>query len=198
MFGSEPNDGQIFIAERSRKGSRKLLWSVMPEAPIAADFKVPLILTVPTAQNLTEQGNPFLFRINANNAQLNKTLADYVARNGLSPLAFIAWSLALLGERPLLFATAGSDASDYRDRLARGGVDVSGLNAWFGQLHVLKYLEGLCASYSPLPRFIHLPKPAALPTSARRCRVLAKSPILRLEPFSSRPVTGQRSKNSCA
>ena len=37
MFGSEPNDGQIFIAERSRKGSRKLLWSVMPEAPIAAD-----------------------------------------------------------------------------------------------------------------------------------------------------------------
>jgi branched-chain amino acid transport system substrate-binding protein len=62
------------------------------EAPIAADFKVPLILTVPTAQNLTEQGNPFLFRINANNAQLNKTLADYVARNGLSPLAFIAWN----------------------------------------------------------------------------------------------------------
>jgi adenosine kinase len=39
----------------------------------------------------------------------------------------IAWSLALLGERPLLFATAGSDASDYRDRLARHGVDVSGL-----------------------------------------------------------------------
>ncbi len=39
----------------------------------------------------------------------------------------IAWSLALLGERPLLFATAGSDAAEYRDRLARGGVDVSGL-----------------------------------------------------------------------
>jgi hypothetical protein len=37
VFGSEPNDGQIFIAERSRKGSRKLPWSVMPEAPIAAD-----------------------------------------------------------------------------------------------------------------------------------------------------------------
>jgi hypothetical protein len=37
VFGSEPNDGQIFIAERSRKGSRKLLGSVMPEAPIAAD-----------------------------------------------------------------------------------------------------------------------------------------------------------------
>jgi hypothetical protein len=28
VFGSEPNDGQIFIAERSRKGSRKLFWSV--------------------------------------------------------------------------------------------------------------------------------------------------------------------------
>jgi hypothetical protein len=37
MFGSEPHDGQIFIAERSRKGSRKLLWLVMSEAPIAAD-----------------------------------------------------------------------------------------------------------------------------------------------------------------
>jgi adenosine kinase len=39
----------------------------------------------------------------------------------------IAWSLALLGERPLLFATAGCDATDYRDRLALRGVDVSGL-----------------------------------------------------------------------
>jgi adenosine kinase len=39
----------------------------------------------------------------------------------------ISYSLALLGETPLLFATAGSDAADYRDRLAREGVDVSGL-----------------------------------------------------------------------
>jgi len=39
----------------------------------------------------------------------------------------IAYSLALLGETPLLFATAGRDAGDYRDRLAREGVDVSGL-----------------------------------------------------------------------
>jgi adenosine kinase len=39
----------------------------------------------------------------------------------------IAYSLALLGERPLLLAAAGSDASDYRDRLGRQGVDVSGL-----------------------------------------------------------------------
>ena len=39
----------------------------------------------------------------------------------------IAYSLALLGETPLLFATAGRDAGDYRDRLGREGVDVSGL-----------------------------------------------------------------------
>lgn len=39
----------------------------------------------------------------------------------------IAYSLALLGETPLLFATAGSDAADYRNRLAVEGVDVSGL-----------------------------------------------------------------------
>jgi adenosine kinase len=39
----------------------------------------------------------------------------------------IAYNLALLGETPLLFATAGRDAGDYRDRLEREGVDVSGL-----------------------------------------------------------------------
>jgi adenosine kinase len=39
----------------------------------------------------------------------------------------IAYGLALLGERPLLFATAGMDAAEYRDRLGREGIDVSGL-----------------------------------------------------------------------
>jgi adenosine kinase len=39
----------------------------------------------------------------------------------------IAYGLALLGERPLLFATAGHDAAGYRDALAAAGVDVSGL-----------------------------------------------------------------------
>jgi adenosine kinase len=39
----------------------------------------------------------------------------------------IAYGLALLGERPVLLATAGADASEYRDDLAREGVDVSGL-----------------------------------------------------------------------
>lgn len=42
----------------------------------------------------------------------------------------IALSLALLGERPLLWAAAGHDARDYRDRLAEDGVDVSGLVLW--------------------------------------------------------------------
>lgn len=39
----------------------------------------------------------------------------------------IAYGLALLGERPLLLATAGRDAGDYRDWLGGEGVDVSGL-----------------------------------------------------------------------
>lgn len=39
----------------------------------------------------------------------------------------IAYGLALLGERPLLLATAGSDAVEYRDWLGRQGIDVSGL-----------------------------------------------------------------------
>jgi len=38
----------------------------------------------------------------------------------------IAYGLALLGERPLIFATSGPDAADYRARMAREGVDVSG------------------------------------------------------------------------
>jgi adenosine kinase len=39
----------------------------------------------------------------------------------------IAYSLALLGERPLLLAAAGHDAAQYKDRLSREGVDVSGV-----------------------------------------------------------------------
>ena len=39
----------------------------------------------------------------------------------------IAYGLALLGERPLLFATAGPDAAGYRDALAGEGIDVSGM-----------------------------------------------------------------------
>lgn len=62
------------------------------EAPIANDFKMPLIVTVPTGPGLTEQGNPYFFRINANNTQLTNALADYVGDRKLTPLAFIAWN----------------------------------------------------------------------------------------------------------
>ena len=39
----------------------------------------------------------------------------------------IAYGLSLLGERPVLLATAGSDAAEYKQHLAREGVDVSSL-----------------------------------------------------------------------
>jgi adenosine kinase len=39
----------------------------------------------------------------------------------------IAYGLALLGERAVLLATAGKDAEEYREKLAREGVDVSWL-----------------------------------------------------------------------
>ncbi len=81
------------------------------EAPVAQDDQVPLILTVTTAETLTDQGNPYLFRVNAMNTQLNKALADYVKANALTPLAYIAWNndagrggvngvQALLGGKP--------------------------------------------------------------------------------------------------
>ena len=62
------------------------------ESPIAADFEMPLIVTVATGPNITDQGNPYTFRVNANNTQLTKSLATYVAARKLSPLAFIAWN----------------------------------------------------------------------------------------------------------
>lgn len=62
------------------------------EAPIAQDYSVPFILTVSTAPNLTEQGNPFLFRVNAHNDRLTVALADYVKKQGWGPVAIIAWN----------------------------------------------------------------------------------------------------------
>ena len=57
-----------------------------------ADFQMPLIITVATAPNITDKGNPYIFRINANNNQLTKALAAYVASRNLTPLSFIAWN----------------------------------------------------------------------------------------------------------
>jgi branched-chain amino acid transport system substrate-binding protein len=62
------------------------------EAPVASDYSIPLILTVPTAPDLTKQGNSFLFRVNADTDQLNEALAAYVGERHLSPLSFIAWN----------------------------------------------------------------------------------------------------------
>ena len=62
------------------------------ESPIALDFQMPLIITVATGPSITNQGNPYTFRVNANNTQLTKSLANYVAAHKLSPLAFIAWN----------------------------------------------------------------------------------------------------------
>ncbi len=54
-------------------------------------------------------------------------LVDEMRRVEGGCAANISWGLAVLGERPLLFATAGPDAAGYRDRLDREGVDVSRL-----------------------------------------------------------------------
>jgi branched-chain amino acid transport system substrate-binding protein len=62
------------------------------EMPVAQDNSVPFIMTVPTAENLTEQGNPWAFRVNADNTQLNKALAQLVVSRAMWPLAFIAWN----------------------------------------------------------------------------------------------------------
>lgn len=45
----------------------------------------------------------------------------------------IAYTLALMGERPRLFATAGEDFSEYKDVLERGGVDTSGIHLIEGE-----------------------------------------------------------------
>ncbi len=53
-------------------------------------------------------------------------LVDQMRRVPGGCAANIAYGLALLGEKPLLLATAGKDAAEYRESLAREGVDVSG------------------------------------------------------------------------
>ncbi len=45
----------------------------------------------------------------------------------------IAWTLALLGGRPLLVATAGEDFAEYRGALDRAGVDTSGVTVIPGE-----------------------------------------------------------------
>ena len=40
IYISRPCDASIYVAERSRKGSRRLLWSVMPERSIIPERRI--------------------------------------------------------------------------------------------------------------------------------------------------------------
>jgi hypothetical protein len=40
IFISAPHNGQVYVAERSRKGYSKLLWSVLPKAPTGDDVPI--------------------------------------------------------------------------------------------------------------------------------------------------------------
>jgi adenosine kinase len=54
-------------------------------------------------------------------------LVDEMRRVEGGCAANISYGLSILGEPSVIFATAGPDAADYRERLGREGVDVSGL-----------------------------------------------------------------------
>ena len=60
-------------------------------------------------------------------------------RGGCAPN--IAYTLALLGERPLLMATAGQDFAEYRTWLEAAGVDTSLRAAGAGQIHGIVLLQ---------------------------------------------------------
>lgn len=55
-------------------------------------------------------------------------LVDEMRRVEGGCAANISYGLAVLGESALIFATAGPDAAEYRERLGAAGVDVSGLS----------------------------------------------------------------------
>ena len=60
-------------------------------------------------------------------------------RGGCAPN--IAYTLALLGERPRLMATAGQDFGDYRHWLEAAGVDTSLVQGGAGQVHGVVLLQ---------------------------------------------------------
>ena len=60
-------------------------------------------------------------------------------RGGCAPN--IAYTLALLGERPLLMATAGQDFGEYRQWLEAAGVDTSLVQQVAGQVHRVVFLQ---------------------------------------------------------
>jgi len=96
------------------------------EAPVAQDYGIPLILTVPTGPSLTEQGNRFLFRVNASNDHLNLALVDFIQKQGWAPISFIAWNNdagrgGVIGMKKLL----GDAKSGYVGYFNVGDVDFS-------------------------------------------------------------------------
>jgi len=40
LYISRPHDGLVYVAERSCKGSQKLLWSLIPREPFGPEFRV--------------------------------------------------------------------------------------------------------------------------------------------------------------
>ena len=60
-------------------------------------------------------------------------------RGGCAPN--IAYTLALLGERPLLMATAGEDFGEYRQWLEAAGVDTPHVKQVAGQVHGVVLLQ---------------------------------------------------------
>lgn len=57
-------------------------------------------------------------------------LVDSLRKQRGGVAANIAYSLALLGERPILFGTVGNDFGSYREALERVGVDTSGVKSF--------------------------------------------------------------------
>lgn len=99
----------------------------LTESVIAQDNKTPFILTVPTAEKVTEQGNQYLFRVNAHNGQLTVFLADYVSQQGWSPVSYIAWNndTGRGGVKGMQKLLAGSIKSGYVGYFNVGEVDFS-------------------------------------------------------------------------
>ncbi|HUM03154.1 MAG TPA: carbohydrate kinase family protein [Thermoanaerobaculia bacterium] len=115
-------------------------------------------------------------------------------RGGVAPN--IAYSLALLGETPLVVAAGGRDAADYRDWLAEAGVDVSGFRVFDDlftasffvstdreQNQIATFYAGAMARAGELPLRLFDPAsialavvapndPAAMDAYARECREL--------------------------
>lgn len=143
-------------------------------------------------------------------------LVDSLTRRRGGIAANIAYTLALLGERPLVMATVGEDFDDYRSWLDRHGVDTSGIHTIPGtytasffvntdqaNAQIASFFTGAMARASDL-RFGDLSRrpdlavispndPAAMAAYVEECRSLGipyiydpSQQIVRLEPDTLR------------